>query len=302
MDSPGTPPDDLDVSLRWPGADASDDAPRVKPRRTDETADDEPSPPIAAPVDPVAADEARGPEVAAPGPGLDVQAFAARTDSLLAALASIAVRMDGLTNTMALLRTVVADRLTDYGEQVVRAQAANDRGMEDYRRLQERSIVELQTGLGESEHALRRLERSVAAVAADLDKTGRVMQSQLEQVEHLGHRLEDVADLAAQPPQPDLSAVHERLQQLDTQLDALVHRPDGGGRGGAGTAEILDRLEALSEQTQMLRRRIALRVRTDQGIDPALVDAMADAVVERLIVDRAQEAQGAAGRRRGRRA
>ncbi len=152
--------------------------------------------------------------------------FATRTDSLQAALASIAVRMDGLSNTMALLRTVVSDRLTDYGEQVVRAQAANDREMEDYRRLQERSVVELQTGLGESEHALRRLERSVAAVAADLDKTGRVVHSQLEQLEHLGRRLEDVAGLAAQHPEPDLSPIEDQLQSLGAQVEALLQRAE----------------------------------------------------------------------------
>jgi uncharacterized coiled-coil protein SlyX len=195
-------------------------------------------------------------------------------------------------------------------------------------------------GLGESEHALRRLERSVAAVAADLDKTGRVVQFQLEQLEHLGRRLEDVAGLAAQPPQPDLAPIEDELQrlestrasqtdaisrlgsaveaqskatakvatavsQLGSQLESRLNALEQGttvGPGEAEMAEILDRLQALSDQTQMLRRRIALRARTDQGIDPALVDAVADAVAERLFVDRAEDVPAATGRRRGRRA
>jgi hypothetical protein len=59
------------------------------------------------------------------------------------------------------------------------------------------------------------------------------------------------------------------LRRLHEELSSLAERQVQG-------------LEAVTGQIETLRRRIALRARTDQTLSPELIQVIADAIVERL--------------------
>ena len=136
--------------------------------------------------------------------------LAGRSDSLQAALASIALRIDALTSTTSTFRNLVSDRITDYAEQVGRLAASAAGDLDDYRHLHERALEQIRRSVGEAEDNIRRLTRSVgdmdskvgALVAAVRDSGDAIdsITSERDQVsdtllQGLG-RIEDVQGLA----------------------------------------------------------------------------------------------------------
>lgn len=170
-------------------------------------------------------------------------------DSSQTALASIALRLDALTNATALLRNSVNDRLTDYSEQALRAQSAGNRDLEDFRRLQDRSIANLEAGLTASEEALARLEHSTAEAMSEVDRITHHFDERLDRVQEL---IEETARGAAAEP-ADLAPVLEQLEslagqsaRLSSHVDALVDRSEVDlapvHQALAGIEEVLDGL------------------------------------------------------------
>ncbi|MGH9125529.1 MAG: hypothetical protein ACRDZ8_12500, partial [Acidimicrobiales bacterium] len=95
--------------------------------------------------------------------------LAGRTDSLQAALASIALRIDALTSTTSTFRTLVSDRITDYAEQVGRLATSAAGDIDDYRHLHERAIDQVRRSVTDIEDNIRRLGRSVGDLDAKVN-------------------------------------------------------------------------------------------------------------------------------------
>jgi hypothetical protein len=277
MDAAGSNPDDLDVRLRWPESEDEASAPPYRGGSRSERVDTAPGQDVTS--------GPGGPEQLPLGSELVRSLSPASTrspataDGNHAALAAIALRLDALTSATALLRNSVNDRLTEYGEQALRVQAASGRDLEDYRRLHDRSLTEIDAGLTASEEALHRLERATTDAITDLDRISRHFDSRLDRVQEL---VTDVANAPAPAP-TDLGPVldhigglAEQSDRVSAQLGALLGRPEPdltAVRDGLG--------EVLAEVQDFSRRPEP--VATDLSPVLETLDAVQDAL-ERLAV------------------
>ncbi|MGI8492704.1 MAG: hypothetical protein ACR2NJ_08100 [Acidimicrobiales bacterium] len=174
----------------------------------------------------------------ASAPGIDVL-LAGRTASLQAALASIALRIDTLTTTTTTFRTLMSDRLTDYGEQVNRAQSTTSRDVDEYRRLQERALADIEAALSETEASVHRLDRTTASVATKVEAVTADLESQLDRLgERMHHELSGIADeirgsvnASSRDLKEGLDSLEEStagaLIEVATRLERLAGRSDG---------------------------------------------------------------------------
>lgn len=245
----GPPPDDLDVRLRWP---VVDEAPltaaprRSRPRQTVAASEgDSRGTALDDQFDTSLGDASRSlsTELARAWPSLD---------STQAALAAIALRLEALTNATALLRNSVNDRLTEYGEQALRTQSTSGRNLEDYQRLQDQALANIESGLTVSEEALYRLEASTAGAMAELDRLSGHFDVRMDRVQELveevaGRQALEASDLA--PVLDGLEGLSERSTQLGAQLSTLLGRAEADmGPVHQALAGIEEVLEGLAQQ------------------------------------------------------
>jgi uncharacterized protein YoxC len=158
--------------------------------------------------------------------------LAGRTDSLQAALASIALRIDALTSTTSTFRNLISDRITDYAEQVGRLGASAAGDLDDYRHLHERALEQIRRSVGEAEDNIRRLTRSVG----DLDS----------KVAALVAAVRESGDVVDQ-------MVSERDQVSDTVVRTLARVEDTlaeltEGKGASSFARLSDMIGALTAE------------------------------------------------------
>jgi hypothetical protein len=158
--------------------------------------------------------------------------LAGRTDSLQAALASIALRIDALTSTTSTFRNLISDRITDYAEQVGRLGASAAGDLDDYRHLHERALEQIRRSVGEAEDNIRRLSRSVG----DLDS----------KVAALVAAVRESGDVVDQ-------MVSERDQVSDTLVRTLARVEDTlaeltEGKGATSFARLSDMIGALAAE------------------------------------------------------
>ncbi|MDQ2754763.1 MAG: hypothetical protein M3R71_04350 [Actinomycetota bacterium] len=251
----GEAPDDLDVRLQWPEGQSAN--PELRPQGS--TLPPAPARSEGGPAreTPVAATGRKGSPPARTVAPRQELVVAARTEALQAALASIAMRVDALTSTTTTFRTLVSDRLTDYGEQVARAQSSVVRDLDEYRRTQDRALTDIDNALTESEAAIHRLDRATGTVATKLDETIGMLSARLD---HLGNRMgqefalstqEVVAAVTTSGDQlgEGIEALEEStavaLNQVATRLERLAHVADD--RANA-TVTLLDVVKDLDEK------------------------------------------------------
>jgi hypothetical protein len=158
--------------------------------------------------------------------------LAGRTDSLQAALASIALRIDALTSTTSTFRNLISDRITDYAEQVGRLGASAAGDLDDYRHLHERALEQIRRSVGDAEDNIRRLTRSVG----DLDS----------KVAALVAAVRESGDVVDQ-------MVSERDQVSDTLVRTLARVEDTlaeltEGKGASSFARLSDMIGALTAE------------------------------------------------------
>lgn len=160
--------------------------------------------------------------------------LAGRSDSLQAALASIALRIDALTSTTSTFRNLISDRITDYAEQVGRLGASAAGDLDDYRHLHERALDQIRRSVGEAEDNIRRLSRSVgdmdskvAALVAAVRESGDAvdqMISERDQVsDSLVRSLERIEDTLAEITEGKGASSFARLGEM---IGALLGERD----------------------------------------------------------------------------
>lgn len=185
--------------------------------------------------------------------------LAGRTDSLQAALASIALRIDALTSTTSTFRNLVSDRITDYAEQVGRLAASASGDLDDYRHIHERAIEQIRRSVGDAEDNLRRVGRSVG----DLDaKVGALIAA----VRESGDAVDQITS--------DRDTVSDSLvRSLERVEDALTELTEG--KSAASFARLGDMIGTLAGErdrqsavwTELEQAVVALADDRERGAD-----------------------------------
>lgn len=234
-----------------------------------------------------------------------------------AALGSIAVRLDALTNSTAMLRSLIGERLADYSNQVTRAQSLATRDLEDYRRGHDRTLTEIEASLRESEGAVQHLERSVAATSSKIDEASDRLNGRIErledQLEAVGRslqqverrldgisvgqgggetlaRLEETVARLGDAQAEEIARVFEAIEQLpatdrlaalDERVDAIAEFVSRSGQDDE-LERLADQVASLTRGVETLRKRIALRARQEQGLDQKSVQAIAASIAAQM--------------------
>ncbi len=156
--------------------------------------------------------------------------LAGRSDSLQAALASIALRIDALTSTTSTFRNLVSDRITDYAEQVGRlaANAAGD--LDDYRHLHERALEQIRRSVGEAEDNIRRLGRTVGDLDSKVGALVGAVRESGDAVDQISTERDQVSD-----------ALLQSLGRIEDALSDLTE-----GKGATGFARFGEMVSALT--------------------------------------------------------
>ncbi len=298
MDASEEPPDDLRVRLKWPGMPdtSTDDIGRHDDfgpiRRAPEPGAEEPAhddgPPVEEPrPEPVERDyptvessEVSDAEVDYPTadaePGSVRQAvttqqliLAGRSDSLQAALASIALRIDALTSTTSTFRNLVSDRLTDYAEQVGRLAAGAASDLDDYRHLHERSLEQIRRSVGDAEDNLRKLSRMVGdlelktvGLVAAVRENGDAVDHLLSERDHVSDTLLRSLDRVGLQVQTGLEQGLEETAASMARLEDAVAELAAGGSG-----QSVDRLDAMiAALTKERERQLAVSAQLQDSL------------------------------------
>lgn len=301
MDPERPPANDLDVRLRWPAVEPGAEDVSGAPDSPEDTEEPTTEANGAIPVE------------------LEMTTSLARTSSPDPVLGSIAIRLDALANSTALLRSLIGERLADYSNQVARAQSLSTRDLEDYRRGHDRTLAEIEASLRESEGAVQHLERSVAATTSKLDEMGDKLHDRIErleeQLEAMGSSLGQVESrlgVLAAPPTVDRDALEQlqqavaqlgdmqsdevermidaierlpaadRLAALDERVDAIAEFVSRSSTADTEMERLADQVENLTRGVEILRKRIALRARQDAGLDRDAVQAIAASIAEQI--------------------
>ncbi|HWG73078.1 MAG TPA: hypothetical protein VG184_03375 [Acidimicrobiales bacterium] len=225
----------------------------------------------------------------------------ARAEAVETALSEITLRLDALSLATTTFRSLVSDRLTDYTDQVARAQAITGRDFEDSRREYERTVHDLERALKESDEGLRWLQRGIQQLAGRMDQvaTTRVVEqvggSLQRVVEQVGGSLQDVINDSTRLVTTEIQDAHaelahragtwstesaERSRQvtaqltyLSEQLEGLADRPDE--RVGARAEEVLEPLRASLERIEQAAQVWPDPARLGHSLER--IDALADA-------------------------
>jgi uncharacterized protein YoxC len=158
--------------------------------------------------------------------------LAGRSDSLQAALASIALRIDALTSTTSTFRNLVSDRITDYAEQVGRLASASASELEDYRHLHERAQDNIRRSVAEAEDNIRRLSRSVGDLDAKVGALIAAVRESGDAVDQLASERDQLSDTLGR----GLERVEEGLAELTE------------GKGASSFARLADIVAALADE------------------------------------------------------
>jgi chemosensory pili system protein ChpA (sensor histidine kinase/response regulator) len=155
--------------------------------------------------------------------------LAGRTDSLQAALASIALRIDALTSTTSTFRNLVSDRITDYAEQVGRLGNSAAADLDDYRHLHERAIDQIRRSVGDAEDNIRRLSRSVGDLDAKMAALIAAVRDSGDAIDQMSTERDQVSD-----------GVVRSLERLEDGMSELTE-----GKGAASINRLSDLVSAL---------------------------------------------------------
>jgi septal ring factor EnvC (AmiA/AmiB activator) len=188
MDPPTDHGDGLDVRLRWAGETEASGPPgeALTPLRTRASG----PPPALAPPEPRSSDV----DSAEPRNVAEVEL----------PLHSVLVRLDAIASAVTSLRTMIGERLTDYSNEVARAQALTEKDLADHRHVQQRMMAQIDSCLTEQERSLEQLGHTLSASQARLDG--------------IDQRLEKLSQERADP------GLSDQLKSLAEQFAALRRR------------------------------------------------------------------------------
>ncbi len=259
MDGEGEVPEDLNVSLSWPGDDEADTQRALRRKSAAEeraaelpepapvAAAPEPPPPIDGPSEiswatnlrrrrsPSATDRpgatspltrASSSEQASAAGGAQMS-LAGRIDGLATALASTTARIDTLTDAMVTLRGLVNERMGDVGDVVTRSQTRLSHELEQaFDRVQAQTTTQLDEALRQARSEMtKNLEDAAATAGGDgarhIDKVATAISSELANV---AQRLSDQVGGTSERVGADVSALSDSVADALTQVaDRLEH-------------------------------------------------------------------------------
>lgn len=132
------------------------------------------SPPPAPEPEPEPAPTPAAPPLAAPPPVL--------SEESREVLAGVVARVEALTAATVTFRNLVSDRVSEYTERVIQATAAAAAEADEQRRMNDRALADLRTGLARTNAAVERLAATVEELPSELDRVAGELGTQLERV------------------------------------------------------------------------------------------------------------------------
>ena len=173
--------------------------------------------------------------------------LAGRSDSLQAALASIALRIDALTSTTSTFRNLISDRVSDYADQVGRFSTSAASDLEDYRQLHERSLDEIRRNVSDTDENIRRLGRTVGDLELKMASLIAAVRENGDAVDHLATERDQMSDTVARSldrvgQQVELG-LEQGLEETAVALARLEEQVAGMGDDRGGGGDSLQRLE-----------------------------------------------------------
>jgi hypothetical protein len=97
-------------------------------------------------------------------------------------LAGVVARVEALTAATVTFRNLVSDRVSEYTERVIQATAAAAAEADEQRRMNDRTLADIRTGLARSNAAVERLAATVEALPSELDRVAAELGAKLERV------------------------------------------------------------------------------------------------------------------------
>jgi hypothetical protein len=179
--------DPFGVQLEWPDEQLGEP---FEASSRDDAADAAPAP-APAPASPPAPAEPTPFRAPAPEPTLATPiverppgelAAALGEEDVAVVLARVLARVDALTSATTTFRNVVSDRVSEYTERVVQVASGTAADLEEQRRLAQRDMTEVRTGVANAHAAIDRLARSVDALAAEVERISTDLGGQLDRV------------------------------------------------------------------------------------------------------------------------
>jgi hypothetical protein len=104
------------------------------------------------------------------------------SDEVQLVLGKVVARVDALTAATTTFRNLVSDRVSEYTERVVQVVSGTVADIDEQRRLSERDMTQLRSGMARANAAIDRLTASVDTLAAEIDRVAGELGSQLDRV------------------------------------------------------------------------------------------------------------------------
>ena len=275
MDPSDEPPDDLRVRLKWPGMPDTSLEPTDESSEVTDAEVDYPHPDTDDPAEGEAA-QASGRQAIT----TQQLILAGRSDSLQAALASIALRIDALTSTTSTFRNLVSDRLTDYADQVGRMAAGAAGDLDDYRHLHERSLEQIRRSVADAEENLRKLSRTVGDLELKTVALVAAVRENGDAVDHLLSERDHVSDTLLRSLDRVGLQVQAGLEQgLATTTASMARLEDAVAEmSTSGVGQSVERLDLIVEALSVERdRQLAISAQLEDGVSALAGDHERDA-------------------------
>ena len=136
-------------------------------------------PPLVSP--PPAPDPERSPAPAPSAPPLGAPSPVLSEESR-EVLAGVVARVEALTAATVTFRNLVSDRVSEYTERVIQATAAAAAEADEQRRMNDRALADIRTGLARTNAAVERLAATVDGLPAELERVAADLSAQLDRV------------------------------------------------------------------------------------------------------------------------
>jgi septal ring factor EnvC (AmiA/AmiB activator) len=198
--------DDLDTQLEWPADPLGDDE------------DDTDLAPGWTPPEPPSAPFPDAPDLFDSDPLLP--ALNTRMETLHAAAASLSTRVDGLVASTTSFRSLMVDRLSEYMEQVARAQRTQASDLEEYRHSADRVVAELRTSVMGSEELLHTLRARTDELSSDIASLAELARSSIVEGREFNASTDKVTRSVREGLDGFTTRVLERLDQIREAFDA----------------------------------------------------------------------------------
>lgn len=217
-----------------------------------------------------------GGESVATSPTPLLPALASRVDNVLAAVAALTARVDGLAAASHAFQSGISDRLVDYIESTSAVTSAQTEALDEYRRSTERSVTELRRATAATDKLLRKLIGRLDEVSTDVRLATEASDG--------GGPAIDRDELMA--------VVTDALAPVTEAIDGLYEQPSAAADATSQSShqELAGELAEIRKELTQLKRRVGLRGKTSTGehppqgpgLSPDDLDRLTDAIVDRL--------------------